>query len=334
MDAIPLYPLRFEPLYQYRLWGSRRLGRLLSATLPGSEPIGEEWLLSDRDDHPSRVAEGPLRGKTIAELAAQSPDQLLGRLAGRFSRFPLLLKLLDVKQRLSVQVHPSDAYQGLIPNGETGKTEAWVVLENGPGARVFAGLKTGITEDRMRRAIAEGTVAEELAEFTPIPGDAVLIHAGTVHSLADVVVFEVQQNSDVTFRLFDWDHIDPKTLERRPLQVEPALACIDFERGAVTPLTPRMIERRPVLRERLFHCEQFAATRISGREPFIVGRADTPRVLVCLSGRGHLEYAGQTYSFGRGQVLLTPAVVGECLCRPHGTVCILEISLPDRPSIS
>jgi mannose-6-phosphate isomerase len=334
VDATPLYPLRFEPIYQYRPWGSRRLGRLLSTPLPGDGPIGEAWLLSDRDDQPSRVADGPLRGKTIAELAAQAPDELLGSLRGRFKRFPLLLKLLDVKRPLSVQVHPSDAYPSLIPTGETAKTEAWVVLESGAEARIFAGLKSGSSAQRMRRAIANGTVAEELAEFTPHPGDAVLIRAGTVHSLADVVVCEIQQNSDVTFRLYDWDHIDPQTLLRRPLQVEEAMACIDFAQGAVTPLAPRMIERRPVLREKLIRCDQFAATRISGREPFIVGKAQTPRVLVCLAGRGHLEYAGQTYTFGRGQVLLSPAVVGECLCRPHGTVSMLEIALPERPGIS
>jgi mannose-6-phosphate isomerase len=334
MDATPLYPLRFEPIYQYRLWGSRRLGRLLAVPLPGDEPIGEAWLLSDRDDQPSRVADGPLKGKTIAELVAQSPEQLLGRLAGRFRRFPLLLKLLDVRQRLSVQVHPSDVYRGLIPSGETGKTEAWVVLESGSGARIFAGLKPGVTAPRLRAAIADGTVADELAEFAPLPGDAVLIPAGTVHSLADVVVFEIQQNSDVTFRIYDWNHIDPRTLQRRPLQVEKAMACIDFEQIALMPLTPRTLERRPVLREKLIDCEQFAATRISGREPFVVGRADTPRVLVCLAGKGHLEYAGRTYTFSRGQVLLSPAVVGECLCRPHGAVCILEISLPERPRVS
>jgi len=334
MDAIPLYPLRFEPLYQYRLWGSRRLGRLLAAPLPGDGPIGEAWLLSDRDDQPSRVADGPLKGKTIAELAAQSPDELLGRLAGRFRRFPLLLKLLDVKQRLSVQVHPSDVYRSLIPSGETGKTEAWVVLDSGPGARIFAGLKPGASALRLRAAIANGTVADELAEFAPLPGDAVLIPAGTVHSLADVVVFEIQQNSDVTFRIYDWDHIDPRTLQPRPLQVEKALACIDFEQIALVPLVPRTMERRPVLREKLIDCEQFAVNRISAREPFVVGKAQIPRVLVCLDGKGHLEYAGQTYTFSRGQALLCPAVVGECLCRPHGTVCILEISLPERPAVS
>ena len=330
MTATPLYPLQFEPIYQYRLWGGRRLGSLLSAPLPGDEPIGEAWLLSDRDDHTSRVAEGPLKGKTIAEFAEQSPDELLGVFAGRLKRFPLLLKLLDVKQRSSVQVHPSDKYQNLIPTGETGKTEAWVVLKNGPGARIFAGLRTATTADRIRRALADGTVADELAGFTPNPGDAVLIRAGTVHSLSNVVVLEIQQNSDVTFRLYDWGHIDPRTLRLRPLQIERALACIDFEQGAVTPLIPRALERRPVLREKLIQCDQFAVTRNSGRLPFIVGKAAVPRVLLGLAGRAELEYGGESYSVCRGQLLLLPAVVGECLCRPDGAVSLLEISLPEH----
>ena len=102
-----LYPLRFEPIYQYRLWGGRRLGDLLTAPLP-SGPVGEAWILSDRDDHPSRVADGPLKGQTIGQLLRQSPKQMLGKLAGRFRRFPLLLKFLDAHEMLSVQVHPSD----------------------------------------------------------------------------------------------------------------------------------------------------------------------------------------------------------------------------------
>jgi mannose-6-phosphate isomerase len=334
MDAISLYPLRFEPLFQYRPWGGRRLGPLLSTPLPGEDRIGEAWLLSDRDDHASRVADGPLKGKTIAELIARSPDELLGNLWGRFGRFPLLLKLLDVREPLSVQVHPSDAFRSLLPSGETGKTEAWVVLENGPGARIFAGLKTAITWEGMHQAVADGTVVRQLADFLPAPGDAVLICAGTVHSLADVVVLEIQQNSDVTFRIYDWDHIDPQTAQRRPLQVDQALACMNFSQEAVTPLIPRMIETRPVLREKLIHCDQFSVTRISGRIPFVVGKAETPRVLACLAGNGHLEYAGEVYPFRRGEVLLSPAVVGACLCRPHGLVSMLEIALPERPLIS
>ena len=108
MNHMTLYPLRFEPIYQYRLWGGRRLANLLSAPLPGDGPIGEAWLLSDRDDHPSVVADGPLKGQTIEELMQQWSEQLLGKLAGRFRRFPLLLKFLDARETLSVQVHPSD----------------------------------------------------------------------------------------------------------------------------------------------------------------------------------------------------------------------------------
>jgi len=119
-----LYPLRFESIYQYRLWGGRRLGGLLSAHLPGEGPIGEAWVLSDRDDHPSQVTNGPLKGQTIAQLLVQSPEQLLGNLAHRFRRFPLLLKFLDAREMLSVQVHPADTNQDLLPAGETGKTEA------------------------------------------------------------------------------------------------------------------------------------------------------------------------------------------------------------------
>ena len=135
-----LYPLRFEPIYQYRLWGGRHLAKLLTAPLP-SGPIGEAWLLSDRDDHQSRVTDGPLKGQTIGQLLQQFPKQIMGKLAGRFPRFPLLLKFLDVHEMLSVQVHPTKANTNLLPAGETPKTEAWVVLEAGTQSRIYAGLK-------------------------------------------------------------------------------------------------------------------------------------------------------------------------------------------------
>jgi len=328
MNETPLYPLRFEPIYQYRPWGGRRLANLLSAPLPGEDLVGEAWLLSDRDDHASLVADGPLKGKTIRQLLLESPGPLLGKLSG-FSRFPLLLKFLDVSKRLSVQVHPSDAYEKLIPAGDTGKTEAWVVLQDGPAARVFAGLKGAMGADALRQAIADGTVADQLASFTPKPGDAVFIRAGTVHSLSDVVVFEVQQNSDVTFRLYDWDQRDPRTGQRRALQVDQAMACIDLEQGAIGPVRPLVHQRQPVLRERLIQCDQFGMTRMSGQLPFIVGAAQKPRVLVCLAGDAVLEHAGADYAFGKGDVLLLPAVVGECSCRPRGFISVLEISLPE-----
>ena len=330
MKEMSLYPLRFAPIFQYRLWGGRRLARLVSASLPGDDLIGEAWLLSDRHDHASPVADGPLKGRTVGQLLAAAPQQMLGKLSGHFSRFPLLLKFLDVSKTLSVQVHPSDDYPELIPPGDTGKTEAWVVLDTGSKARIYAGLKPGASASVLRQAIAHGTVAHQLASFTPKPGDGVFIRAGTVHALSDVVVFEVQQNSDVTFRLFDWDHLDPRTGQPRRLQVDQAMACIDFARGAIEAVIPRVEQTKPVLREKLIRCDQFGVTRITGEMSFVVGEAQMPRVLVCLAGDGQLEHAGGSYAFGKGDTILLPAAVGACPCQPHGVVSLLEVSLPER----
>ena len=329
MNHMTLYPLRFEPIYQYRLWGGRRLANLLSAPLPGDGPIGEAWLLSDRDDHPSVVADGPLKGRTIGELMQQWSEQLLGKLAGRFRRFPLLLKFLDARETLSVQVHPSDQQTKYLPAGESGKTEAWVVLEAGPECRIYAGLKPATTAADLRRAIANRTVVDHLASFRPKPGDGIFLPAGTVHSLGDLVVFEVQENSDVTFRLFDWGHVDAKTGQPRPLQVDQAMACIDFAQDAIGPVVPVVEEAKPALRERLFFCEHFGLWRLSGKSPFMVGAVGTPRVLVCIAGDGKVEHDGADYAVGKGDMLLLPAVVGACLCRPRGAISLFEISLPE-----
>ncbi len=329
MNPINLYPLRFEPIYEYRPWGGRRLADLMSKPLPGEGPIGEAWLLSDRDDHPSLVANGPLKGQTIAQIIKQSPEQLLGKLAGRFHRFPLLLKFLNARETLSVQVHPSDQQTNILPAGETGKSEAWVVLETGNGSRIYAGLKPATTVEVLLRAIADHTVAEHLASFRPKPGDGVFLPAGTVHSMGDLAVFEVQENSDVTFRLYDWDHIDAKTGQPRPLQVDKAMACIDLAQGAIGPVVPVLEEKMPVLRERLFDSEHFGLWRCLGDSPFKVGSEGKPRVLVCIDGHGQLEQDGVDYAIGKGDVLLLPAVAGECLYRPRGVVSLLEISLPE-----
>jgi mannose-6-phosphate isomerase len=328
-NQVLLYPLRFEPIYQYRLWGGRLLANLLTAPLP-SGPIGEAWLLSDRDDHQSRVTEGPLKGRTIGQLLQQFPKQIMGKLAGRFRRFPLLLKFLDVHEMLSVQVHPTKANTNLLPAGETPKTEAWVVLETGTQGRIYAGLKTGTTEADLRRALTNGTVAGHLACLTPKPGDALFLRAGTVHALGgDLVVFEVQQNSDVTFRLYDWDHIDPKTGKPRALQVDKAMACIDFAQGPVGRVRPVVETTTPVERESLFHCEHFWLWRVRGQSPFTVGAVDLPRVLVCLEGEGLVQHGGATYAVGKGDVIVLPAAIGTCVCRPRGAVNLLEIAIPD-----
>ena len=330
MEQEQLYPLKFEPIYQYRIWGGRRLESLLNKPLPQNEPVGEAWILSDRDDHPSKVANGKLKGQTISQLLEEYPQQLMGKLADKFVRFPLLLKFLDCREVLSVQVHPSDKLTQYIPKGENGKTEAWVVLETGKDARIFAGLKPGTTKDKIQADLDKHAVADDLAGFKPNVGDSVLIEAGTVHTLGDVVVFEVQENSDVTYRLYDWDRIDEKTGKPRELQVQQAIACIDFTRTAIEPVAPLIETNEPALRELLVDDEHFILHRITGEHPFMVGEEAAPRVLVCLEGEGAVECRDEFYQLAKGEVMLLPAVAGPCPFVPKDEVILLELTLPSE----
>jgi mannose-6-phosphate isomerase len=331
MSESSLYPLRFEPSFQYRLWGGRALGAWLNTPLPGDDPVGEAWVLSDRDDHSSCVANGPLKGHNLTQLMRQSRDQLLGGLATRFERFPLLLKFLDVRDMLSVQVHPSDNQTDLLPAGERGKTEAWVVLEAAPNGRIYAGLKPHTTASDLRTLTAR-TAEEQLPCFRPEAGQGVLIEAGTVHTLGGgVMVFEVQENSDVTFRLYDWDRVDPKTGKPRALQVEQALACIDLAQGPISPVRPAVETAGPVKRETLFDNSHFHLQRVEASAPFDVGAQGKPRVLVQIEGEGAIEYGGSDYPLDRGAVMLLPASVGASRLRPHGRCTLLEIAIPEAP---
>ncbi|MCS6850597.1 MAG: class I mannose-6-phosphate isomerase [Gemmataceae bacterium] len=323
---IPLYPLRFEPIFKPNLWGGRQLGQLLGRPLPDDGPYGEAWVLSDQDGSLSRIAEGPLRGQTLRQLLADVGERLLGR---RETRFPLLLKLIDAREALSVQVHPDDHHTSLLPPGQRGKTEAWVVLDAEPGSRIYAGLQPGIGPAEVRQALRERRLVECLHWFSPRKGDCLFLPAGTVHALgAGVVVFEVQQNSDVTFRLHDWDRVDGRTGQPRPLHVEESLACIDF---AVGPRYPVRVEPRrepPGSREQLVSCRHFTLDRLHGSEPFWLGESRKCRVVVGVAGKATLEHAGQLYPIQRGEVVLLPAEVGACRCQPDGDVTLLECGLP------
>jgi mannose-6-phosphate isomerase len=232
---------------------------------------------------------------------------------------------------LSVRVHPPDGRSDLIPKGETGKTEAWVVLEAEPGSRAYVGLKSGTTACDLR-TLSRQTVDDCLASFTPLCGQGILIEAGVVHALGDgVVVFEIQENSDVTFRLYDWDRVDPRSGHPRALQVEQALACVDFSQMAAQPEPEAACAMRTATSELLFDRPEFKLWRLQCATPFSVGIVDTPRVLVCVDGIGNIEYAGSDFPMEKGAVILLPAVVGSCHFRPEGPVTLLEIALPDHP---
>ena len=329
MSKTQLYPLRLDPIYQYRLWGGRHLASLLCRPLPGDGPIGEAWVLSDSTDHQSLVANGPLKGQTLGQVMEQFRELLMGKLSSRFHRFPLLLKFLDAHQMLSVQVHPSDDPSEPNPAGDAAKTEAWVVIEAEKESRIYAGLKSVTTAGSLRKSLDDGTIADQLVCIAPNPGDAVFIPAGTVHTLGnDVVVFEVQQNSDVTYRLYDWGHIDPETKEPRPLQADQAFACIEFGANDSGLVAPYVETTTPVERERLFDCHAFLLWRVLAQDQFTVGAAAEPRVLVGIEGSGQILHNGTRYALAKGDVWLLPAEAGECMFQPSGTITLLEIAIP------
>lgn len=330
MDQIKLYPLKFEPIYQYRIWGGRRLSDLLTKPLPENDLVGEAWILSDRDDHPSKVINGNLQGKTINELFALAPEELMGKFSDKFKRFPLLLKFLDCKQVLSVQVHPADGLKEYIPEGESGKTEAWVVLETGQESIIYAGLKPGTNEVQLRESLNKNQVADDLSSFKPNIGDIVLIKAGTVHTLGDVVVFEVQENSDVTYRLYDWGRVDEKTGRPRDLQVEQAIACIDFTKTAIGAIKPVIEYEEPIVKEKLIKNDHFNLFRLTGTLPFTVGKNKSPVVLVCIEGEGEFFSDGKNYTLGKGEVMLLPAIIGKGTFVPKGKIIVLELALPEN----
>lgn len=333
MPPSPAIPLCFDPICQYRPWGGRRLADWLGGTLPVDGPIGEAWLLSDREDNPSRVSDGPFAGLTLAELIAAYPAAMMGDLAPRFTRFPLLLKYLDVSSMLSVQVHPSDAQADLLPVGETGKTEGWVVLEAQPESLVYAGLNPGTGLDDLR-ALSKSTVDEMLPSFRPAAGQAIFVEAGDVHAFGNgIVVLEVQQNSDVTFRLYDWDRIDPATAKARPLQVEKALQSINPVQGRIAPVVPVLETSAPNRRERLFDCTHFQLWRIFAVERHDIPSRNAPTILVCADGSGRIEHGGRGYPLRRGAVMFLPAAAGHCRFRPDPTATLLEIAVPPASPI-
>ncbi len=221
-------PLTFEPLYQERVWGGRELERVYARRLPAAGvPYGESWELVDRGDEQSVVNAGSLAGVTLHELWANRREEIFGPGLGELGdRFPLLLKILDARDDLSVQVHPPAKMASAL--GGEPKTEMWFVAAADPGAKLYAGLRHGVTRADFERAIADGTVASCIHTLTPRVGESIFIPSGRLHAIGGgLLIHEIQQNSDTTYRVFDWNRpgLDGKP---RALHVAESLASIDF----------------------------------------------------------------------------------------------------------
>jgi mannose-6-phosphate isomerase len=323
-------PLRFVPFARPMIWGGRRL-EAWGKPLPTAQPYGESWDLSDHANHASVVANGPWAGKTLRQLMEQEGDALLGSARSRFRVFPWLVKFLDARDWLSVQVHPDDRKAELLWPGEGGKTEAWFVLDAEPGSRIYAGLLPGVDEQRLRAALAAGSVANCLHQFTPQPGGCVFLPAGIVHAVGGgVFLAEVQQTSDATFRLFDWNRRDASG-NARALHVEEALACIDWSRGPVQPIRVTDFaehECRGLVRQPLVDGAYFELEYLHASESFPVGGHGRLQVLIVLGGSGQLATESANEEMARGQVWLLPAAMPARLCRPEAELKALLCTLP------
>ena len=225
--------LTFEPIFQERVWGGRRLETLFGKALPPDRPIGESWEVSDRPGAISIIADGPLAGRDLRWLMENHEADLLGDLPSVDGRFPWLAKLLDANDDLSVQVHPPDASMGQP------KTEAWHIAHAEPGARLIAGLKTGTTREQLETALGQFNLGSCLHEILAREGESIFIPSGRIHALgAGTVVFEIQQNSDTTYRVHDWNRLGLDG-QPRELHVEPALRSIDFADFEPAALLPQ-----------------------------------------------------------------------------------------------
>ena len=290
-------PLTFAPRFRDYMWGGRRLAEL-GRELPDGV-VAESWEVSGHPDEPSVVDRGPLSGRDLPGLVADHGVRLVGargREAAERGVFPLLVKLLDASHALSVQVHPGDEHAGVHRPGEPGKTEMWYVLHADRGARVIHGLRPGVDRRAFRRAVAGGTVQECLNRVAVEPGDAVLVPAGTVHGiLSGIVLVEIQQCSDTTYRIHDWDRLDPGG-KRRRLHIDRALDVIDFSAGGVVPNPARQVEDGGgVKREVLAECHAFVVERVrleagAAYESRLDG--ETCEIWGVLSGSATLEAGG------------------------------------------
>ncbi|HEY2910530.1 MAG TPA: type I phosphomannose isomerase catalytic subunit [Gemmataceae bacterium] len=328
----PLYPLRFEPIFKNNLWGGQRLPAFLNRTHASESPIGEAWVLSDVDGSGSRISNGPLAGTTFRDLLTMDSERILGMARLSNGRFPLLLKFIDARQELSVQVHPNDEQAAAKHPNALGKTEAWVILEANPAtSRIYSGFQPGMTAARFQEALAAKTAPATLHSFTPQPGDCVFLEAGTVHAIGtDILLFEVQQTSDITYRLYDWDRVDANTGLPREMHVADGLAVANFSSGPCPPVGPSIIEEAGLRRERLIDCRYFTLDRISSDRRFTVGAPGQCRMLIVLETHGPcgIEWNGNADALTRGEVILIPAEVGPCSVTPVGTMTVLECGLP------
>jgi mannose-6-phosphate isomerase len=307
---MPLYPITFHPIFKERVWGGRNLERLYHKALPPEKPIGESWEISDRPGDAGVIANGPLAGKDLRWLMEHHAGDLLGKGKEAVKQFPLLIKILDAEEKLSLQVHPP-AHRAAELGGEP-KTEMWYIAEAKPDAELFIGLKHGVTRAEVERKIHDGTVADCFHRIHVQKGDAVFLPSGRVHAIgAGNVIFEIQQNSDTTYRVFDWNR---KGLDGKPrdLHIAQSLASIDFE-DFEPALIRSVYSRNPVLKIRVLVDDplfRIDACQVKRGQRFHL-RSEGMQILGLLRGRLEIVFEETELKLQAGQFALLPACLGR-----------------------
>jgi mannose-6-phosphate isomerase len=314
---------RFEPIFQERVWGGRALADYLGRALPAGKPIGESWEIVDRPEANSRVRGGEYDGKTLREVIEADAERVMGPEWERTRVFPILVKWLDCRERLSLQVHPP-AEIALSLGGEP-KTENWFVARAEPGAGVLAGLVDGVDAEKFRAALANNTAEKLLRRHETRVGDSILIHSGVMHAIdGGNVILEIQQNSDTTYRVYDWGRVG---LDGKPRQmhVEQSLACLTANR-APAPRLLRASEPGDVLAD----CAEFRLRRVRlapGAKLEIVAR-EQPRLLSVVEGRltaSEDAHAGDRAQniVARGENVLLPFAEAFSFTAAEDTVALI-----------
>jgi mannose-6-phosphate isomerase len=308
-----LYPLIFEPRFKERIWGGRELERLFRKKLPAGKPIGESWEISDRPGDESIIANGTLAGKTLRWLMENHAAEILGDAqATPEGRFPLLCKILDAREKLSLQVHPP-ASKAKELNGEP-KTEMWFIADAAPGASLYVGLKRGVTRAEFEKKIADGTVADCFHRIPVKAGDTMFLPSGRVHAIGDgLVIFEIQQNSDTTYRVFDWNRVG---LDGKPreLHVAQSLASIDFDDFEPKLVPPSHgagpnFKHRQLVQHPLFNVHE---TIVDSAE-FVLLKGGQTRVMAVTKGSALVVACGDgsSASVTAGEFCLVPACLNR-----------------------
>lgn len=325
-----LYPLRFTPLYFEKVWGGRRLETILGRQLPADAPIGESWEVSDHPHGKSVVANGPEQGQTLHELIAKYGAALLGTRvsATDATTFPLLVKYIDADDKLSVQVHPDDAY-AQEHEGELGKTEMWYVLHADPDSCLIVGLNDGVTAEQFREALQHGDPSSLLYHMPVKTGDSVFIPAGRIHAIMPgLVILEIQQNSDTTYRLYDWGRVG---LDGKPraLHVEQAMAVSNWTDYTPNSTVEQSAEDKAIGKKVLASCEFFVVEKYALAAPrTFTTDGSSFTILNCVAGKGTLRWDGGSETVTFGDSLLIPAELTTYTLQPDGEASFVISYVP------